>query len=302
MIIDNFFKLLPGLDCGLCLQKEGCWGYAKKLAQGEPDLGLCLPGGENLKTKLADLQAETIMPKAATAPFINCQGFIENSLDRFNYQGVESCKGAMLLYGGHRECLFGCIRFGDCIKACPYDAISLTPRGLPKIDYSKCVGCGRCVSACPKNIIKLAPKTQQIYLACICQAKTEGLSGQCQQGCTSCGTCQQACPYGAISWEGSLPRIDYEKCRSCSVCVFKCPQRSYLDRIPIRPTAFIGLQCKGCQQCKSVCPTDCIIGKKGEHHKVMRGQCIGCGLCFEVCPTKAITMLGALGHMDLSGF
>ncbi|MBU1356263.1 MAG: 4Fe-4S binding protein [Candidatus Edwardsbacteria bacterium] len=299
---DSFLKLLPGLDCGLCRLEDGCLGYAQRLAQGEPDISRCLPGGENLKAKLAEMQAETVMPRSSVASFVDCQGSTENARNRFNYFGVDSCRGAMLLYGGNRECLYGCLRLGDCITACPYGAIGLTPQGLPKIDYSKCTGCGRCTNACPKGILKLAPKTQQIYLACICQAKSEGLPGQCRQGCSTCGSCLKECPYGAIIWDGSLPKIDYEKCRSCSICVYKCPQKSYLDRIPNRPTAFIGLQCNGCQQCKSVCPTDCIIGKKGEHHKVMRGQCIGCGLCFEVCPIKAVTMLGALGHVDLSGF
>lgn len=301
-LANRFFNLLPGLDCGLCGQPLGCRGYALQLSRGTPDPGRCLPGGENLRAKLVELQTETVLPRSSVACFVDCQGTADNARNRFTYIGVESCRGAMLLFGGNRECLYGCLRLGDCARACPYEAIAIGPDGLPRVDYSRCTGCGRCTNACPKGILKLAPRVQQIYLACSSQARSEGLAGRCRQGCTTCGVCVIDCPYGAIRWEGSLPAIDYQKCRSCSICVLKCPPKTYLDRIPIRPTAFIGLQCNGCQQCKPVCPTDCIIGRKGEHHKVMRGQCIGCGLCFEVCPQKAVTMLGALGHVDLNRF
>jgi electron transport complex protein RnfB len=295
-------ELLPGLDCGLCGLADGCQGYAQSLANGEPDLGLCLPGGSSLRSKLAELMSEARRDQPQLVAVLSCQGSIEKSRDRFRYRGIKTCRASMALSGGPKECLYGCLGFGDCIAACPYGALSRSPKGFPVVDFSKCHGCGHCAQTCPKHVFTLAPKSQQIYLACQCQAKSEGLAGRCQMGCTSCNVCIESCPYGAISWEGSLPRIDHSRCRSCSICVFKCPSKSYLDRIPIRPTAFIGLQCNGCQMCKVVCPTSCIIGRKGEHHKVMRGQCIGCGQCFEVCPIRAVTMLGALGHVNLSNF
>jgi len=41
-----------------------------------------------------------------------------------------------------------------------------------------------------------------------------------------CNPCQTSCPTGAIVVPGninSLPRIDYEKCTGCGICVSKCP-------------------------------------------------------------------------------
>ncbi|WP_041077868.1 FAD-dependent oxidoreductase [Thermotoga caldifontis] len=41
-----------------------------------------------------------------------------------------------------------------------------------------------------------------------------------------CNPCQTSCPAGAIEVPGninSLPRIDYEKCTGCGICVSKCP-------------------------------------------------------------------------------
>ena len=300
--LDKILEHLPGLDCGLCRSPGGCRGYARRVAAGERELGLCLPGGETLRAKLSELAAEHDDAQPARTAILNCQGSARVQQDRFEYRGVDTCRGAVIVSGGPRQCRYGCLRLGDCVTACPDGAIALDKDGLPRIDFAKCTGCGQCATACPKDLIRLVPKSQQVFLACICQAKAEGIDGTCSRGCTSCGTCLEACPYGAIVWDRALPRIIEERCRSCSICVYKCPAKTYIDRIPIRPTAFIGLQCTGCEQCKSVCPTDCIMGKKNEHHKVIRGQCIGCGQCFEVCPFKAVTMLGALGHVDLSSF
>jgi electron transport complex protein RnfB len=295
-------ELLPGLNCGLCGYSDGCAGYAKRLSRNLAGPELCLPGGETLKSRLSECLAELSLGTTPMVSLLICQGDSQKSLDRYEYKGLNTCRAAMLAWGGPQQCLYGCLHFGDCVQACPHGALSLTKHGLPKVDYSRCKGCGSCARTCPKQVFNLSPKTQQIFLACSNQSKSEKLAGKCSQGCTSCGDCLEACPYGAIRWEGSLPKIDYQRCRSCSICVIKCPPKSYIDRIPIRPTAFIGLQCNGCGQCKAICPTDCIIGKKNEHHKVIRGQCIGCGLCFEVCPLKAVTMLGALGHVDLNRF
>lgn len=296
------FEALPGLFCGSCGIEQGCRGYARSLASGDPDYGRCRVGGSTLRSRLAELAVEHERRPEPMVAVIACLGTPRISRDRFRYLGTSSCRAAVLAHGGPKECLYGCLALGDCVAACPHQAMRFGPDGFPTVDFSRCRGCGRCVAACPKGIIRLAPKSQQIFLACICQAKSEGLPGRCQSGCTSCSACVQSCPYGAISWDGSLPKIDYSRCRSCSICVFKCPTKTFVDRIPVRPTAFIGLQCNGCQMCKVVCPTDCIVGKKGDHHKVMRGQCIGCGQCFEVCPIRAITMLGALGHVNLSGY
>ncbi|MEM1794062.1 MAG: 4Fe-4S binding protein [Desulfurococcaceae archaeon] len=40
-----------------------------------------------------------------------------------------------------------------------------------------------------------------------------------------CDVCIYACPYGAISKESiySVPRVDWDKCNGCGVCVPQCP-------------------------------------------------------------------------------
>jgi heterodisulfide reductase subunit A len=51
-----------------------------------------------------------------------------------------------------------CTACGDCLTACPYDAISLTPEGdrqFAVISPTGCKGCGGCVPMCPENAIDL---------------------------------------------------------------------------------------------------------------------------------------------------
>ena len=50
-----------------------------------------------------------------------------------------------------------CIRCGECARACPVDAVAMSPEnGLPYV----CIHCGRCVAFCPHDCLELreAPK------------------------------------------------------------------------------------------------------------------------------------------------
>jgi len=41
-----------------------------------------------------------------------------------------------------------------------------------------------------------------------------------------CNPCVDACPKGAITIQGSInnvPKIDFEKCNGCSICIANCP-------------------------------------------------------------------------------
>ena len=58
---------------------------------------------------------------------VRCGGTPAACGSRFAYQGVSSCKGASLLSeGGIKSCPYGCDGLGDCVEACPFDAIHVT--------------------------------------------------------------------------------------------------------------------------------------------------------------------------------
>jgi heterodisulfide reductase subunit A len=51
-----------------------------------------------------------------------------------------------------------CTACGDCLTACPYDAISMAEEGdrhFAVISPTGCKGCGGCVPMCPENAIDL---------------------------------------------------------------------------------------------------------------------------------------------------
>lgn len=50
-----------------------------------------------------------------------------------------------------------CIGDHACVRACPEDALEVTPEGL-KIDREKCTVCGSCEDACPTGAVKIMGK------------------------------------------------------------------------------------------------------------------------------------------------
>ncbi|RKX23143.1 MAG: NADH-quinone oxidoreductase subunit F [Candidatus Zixiibacteriota bacterium] len=46
--------------------------------------------------------------------------------------------------------------------------------------------------------------------------------------------------------------------------------------------------CNGCHACVKPCPTDAIIGKPKELHRIDQDKCIQCGACYQVCKFDAI--------------
>ena len=65
----------------------------------------------------------------------------------------------------------------------------------------------------------------------------------------------------------------------------KCTARSCK---PLLTFTIDGEKCKGCTLCAKKCPTDAIVGKVKEVHKVVDEKCTRCGKCAEVCRFKAV--------------
>ena len=57
-------------------------------------------------------------------------------------------KGAI----ANKACKASCIGCGKCVKACPFEAITLE-NNLAYIDFEKCRLCRKCVDECPQHSI-----------------------------------------------------------------------------------------------------------------------------------------------------
>ncbi len=217
--VEAIRECLPGANCGGC-GYSGCDDYAVALAEGKVGADKCAPGGEATISALSKMLGIEIdsAPKVA---FIACGGNAEGIKDRFQYSGLGTCKGANLVYGGAHVCQNGCLQFGDCIAACPFDAISLT-NGKVSVCEELCKGCGVCVDVCPKSLISLVPKDKAIKIACSNIAPRVSRAKACASACVGCGLCEKACEAGALTMVNDLAVIDYTLCTNCKKCKDAC--------------------------------------------------------------------------------
>lgn len=220
---EDIRECLPGANCGAC-GYSGCDGYAAALADGsETKTNLCAPGGSVAAEQIAKVigvAAEGITKKVA---FVHCSGTPENSKLKLNYEGELSCKYANQLFGGPKECVYGCIGYGDCVNACKFDSMYIVD-GIARVDYETCKSCGACVKACPKGLIDMLP-INKIMAVVSCKNHNKGAftRKECKVGCIGCMKCQRVCPVGAVKVENFTASVDADKCIGCGKCVEGCP-------------------------------------------------------------------------------
>ena len=113
--------------------------------------------------------------------------------------------------GGPKSCNSGCLGYGSCVKACPFDAIRVV-NGVAVVDREKCKACGKCVEACPKHLISLIPYDAKYVVACSSKDKGPVTMKACEVGCIGCGLCARNCPSQAVEVKDFHAAIDQEKC------------------------------------------------------------------------------------------
>ncbi len=105
----------------------------------------------------------------------------------------------------------------------------------------------------------------------------------CSYGCLALGTCAKSCPFNAIEYDfHRVPRVRYDKCTGCGVCVDVCP-RSLIDLYDASHEVFV--------MCKS-------HDKGAKVKKICEVGCISCGVCERTCPAEAITVQDGLAVVD----
>lgn len=125
------------------------------------------------------------------------------------------------------EFLAACTRCGECIEACPHDAIVLSSSRLrvgartPIIEPmgAPCRMCPDtpCIAVCAPRALR---KEQPLRIA---EARIQPWACLAHQG-TFCSVCREQCPVaGAIEVEAGKPRIIESVCTGCGVCQHVCP-------------------------------------------------------------------------------
>ena len=129
-VVDQIDALLPQTQCGQC-GYPGCRPYAEALVSGEAELNLCVPGGEDTISILAETLGREALP-----------------ISDEHASHVPSL--AVII----EEYCIGCTK---CIQACPVDAIVGAAKQMHTVIAEECTGCGLCVPPCPVDCIDMRP-------------------------------------------------------------------------------------------------------------------------------------------------
>ena len=215
---------LPGNNCGGC-GYAGCSGLAAAIAKGEAPVNACPVGGAAVGAKIAAIMGVEAGSSEKMVAYVACKGDCEKAKQDYDYYGQEDCRiMGFVPGGGPKACSAGCLGFGSCVKACPFDAIHVVD-GVAVVDKEACKACGKCVEACPKHLISLIPYRAKYAVACSSADKGPVTMKVCQAGCIGCGLCVKNCPSQAVTVKDFHAVIDQEKCTGCGTCREKCPKK-----------------------------------------------------------------------------
>ena len=89
--------------------------------------------------------------------FVHCQGDCDKTKVDYDYTGAQDCN--MLSFvpnGGPKTCNYGCLGYGSCVKACPFDAIHVVD-GIATVDKEVCRACVNFFAELPSKMIERIP-------------------------------------------------------------------------------------------------------------------------------------------------
>jgi electron transport complex protein RnfB len=234
--IDQVHQILPHLDCGAC-GFPGCSQYAKAVIDNPELIGSCSPGGPKVADAIGSvLNLQTSKSGPLKRPIVHCRARTEDKTFYAVYQGIPTCTSANAL-ANVQACKFGCLGFGDCVRACKFDALHIID-GLAVVDYVKCTGCAACSRACPRNIIEMVPFGSENMMTVACSSRETGkvTRSMCAVGCIACGICAKQTDLFKV--ENNLARLDYikyEPSPQSETAMAKCPTGVIVCRGPSAP-------------------------------------------------------------------
>ena len=234
--VEQIHEALPGVDCGAC-GFAGCGAYAKAVKEDAELIGRCAPGGAAVAAKIAEILNLQISDSGPLRrPIVHCRSHTDDKTFYAEYAGIESCTAANAL-ANVQACKFGCLGYGDCTRACRFDAIHVV-HGLSTVDYAKCTGCGACAKTCPRNLIEMVPFSHENMMTVACRSKEAGkvVRAMCKVGCIGCGICAKQTDIFSV--QENLARLDYTKYQpseQTQTAMNKCPTGVIVYRGPTAP-------------------------------------------------------------------
>ena len=223
---------LPGVNCGGC-GYPSCAAYAEAVAKEGAPVDLCGVGGEDTARTVARIMGVQVSDelKEKLVAVVFCQGDSEASAFPGDYQGIPDCAAAVYSQDVAKRCKYGCVGLGSCVAACPFDAIHLSPTGIPFVDAEKCTACGKCVAACPRDLIELHPVSRKTFVYCKSQDPGVIARKVCKKACIACKICVKAAEKDenpeAVSMEGNLAVVNTEHYTAKPEYGVKCPTDCY---------------------------------------------------------------------------
>ena len=226
--IEALEKILAGGNCGGC-GFPSCHAYAQSMVEGGVEPNRCVLAADRV-SEISKILGKEVAAAERKIAAIKCYGG-NTAVKSYEYGGIASCR-AVSLYGGDKVCTYSCLGFGDCVKVCPFDALSISDRETPVVDRERCTGCGKCITVCPRNVITLITREARIYIGCNSKDKGKVVHKICEVGCIKCGRCIKVCPENALSMKNDQVYIDHSKCTSCGLCIEECPRNIIKDSNP----------------------------------------------------------------------
>jgi len=229
--IEAITEALPNANCGAC-GYPGCAGYADAVVMHNEEINKCAPGGSAVIEAIAKIMGKEAVAADKKVAIIKCQsGGKDNTILRYEYQGVKTCKAAVLVNNGPNLCVYGCVGLNDCVAACKFDAFTINGNGMRIIDKEKCTGCGACAKACPRNLIEIVSIKKRVQILCSSHDKGAESRKVCgnKTACIGCMMCVKKCPKDAIEMKNNLAVLNYDLCVMCGLCADVCPTGAIID-------------------------------------------------------------------------
>ena len=274
--LEKLFEIIPNVNCGGC-GYPGCSAFCEGLLKGEAEINDCVVGDAELSRQIASILGVDYAAAEKRVATIRCQGMFSKATYKYDYKGVATCRANQMVDGGHKECTYGCLGFGDCLRACPFGAMELVD-GLSRVNEDLCTACGNCVRACPRHIIEIHPTVKKVMVLCCSHDKGGVVRKICTVGCIGCKKCVKTCPFEAIDFENFKSTIDWVRCTNCGLCATVCPTHAIVDActtpVAARQLAREKIE-KG--ELQGTCPMDHSAEGVGEPHVVEGFTCTTCG-------------------------